>query len=191
VSGTRTVVGVSVASWAAHPGFCSRGRARRLVVRLVRALGWDEVERVALATGLDEALPVSHGHARIGGSLSSKKKPPTQGSRGHVAVAARAVRRNSRRPEHTTFSLDGLGRDTCSTWSEAAANRGSPVVVVVVGAGVYGTCCAAKLFRVSKKRGSRLTLDCSLVPQHVQNLPNRPCGSRRHTSLSGSGLAVI
>jgi choline dehydrogenase-like flavoprotein len=71
----------------------------------------------------------------------------------------------------TTFSIDALGRYVCSTWDEATANGGAPFAAVVVGAGMYGAYCAAKIFR--RHPGKRvLLLDAGrfLVTEHVQNL---------------------
>lgn len=71
----------------------------------------------------------------------------------------------------TTFSIDALGRYTCSTWDEATGSGGAPFSAVVIGAGMYGAYCAAKLYR--KHPGKRiLLLDAGrfLVSEHVQNL---------------------
>jgi choline dehydrogenase-like flavoprotein len=71
----------------------------------------------------------------------------------------------------TTFSIDALGRYICSTWDEATANGGAPFDAVVVGAGMYGAYCAAKIFR--RQPGKRvLLLDAGrfMVSEHVQNL---------------------
>lgn len=71
----------------------------------------------------------------------------------------------------TSFSIDALGRYVCSTWDEATANGGAPFAAVVVGAGMYGAYCAAKIFR--RHPGKRvLLLDAGrfLVSEHVQNL---------------------
>lgn len=71
--------------------------------------------------------------------------------------------------QHTTFSVDALARYVCSTWDEATQNGGAPFSAIVVGAGMYGAYCAAKLFRKGKRV---LVLDagCFLVSEHVQNL---------------------
>jgi len=71
----------------------------------------------------------------------------------------------------TTFSLDALARYVCSTWDEATATGGAPFDAVVVGAGMYGAYCAAKVFR--RHPGKRvLLLDAGrfMVSEHVQNL---------------------
>ncbi len=73
--------------------------------------------------------------------------------------------------QDTTLSTDVFGRFVCSTWPEATANGGPPFSVVVVGAGMYGAYCAAKIFR--RRPGARvLLLDAGrfLVPEHIQNL---------------------
>jgi hypothetical protein len=49
--------------------------------------------------------------------------------------------------QNTTFAVDALGRYVCSTWDEATANGGAPFAAIVVGAGMYGAYCAAKMFR--------------------------------------------
>ena len=71
----------------------------------------------------------------------------------------------------TTFSIDALGRYVCSTWDEATGNGGAPFSAIVIGAGMYGAYCAAKIFR--RHPGKRvLLLDAGrfLVTEHVQNL---------------------
>ena len=40
--------------------------------------------------------------------------------------------------QHTSFSVDALGRFVCSTWDEATANGGAPFSAIVIGAGMYG-----------------------------------------------------
>lgn len=72
--------------------------------------------------------------------------------------------------QQTTFAVDALGRFTCSTWDEATGSGGSPFTAIVVGAGMYGAYCAAKIFR--RHPGARvLLLDAGrfLVSEHVQN----------------------
>lgn len=75
--------------------------------------------------------------------------------------------------QNTAFSIDALGRFVCSTWDEATLNGGPPFSVVVVGAGMYGAYCAAKIFRRSPT-ARVLLLDAGrfLVSEHVQNLAN-------------------
>jgi hypothetical protein len=73
--------------------------------------------------------------------------------------------------QNTTFAVDALGRYVCNTWDEATANGGAPFDAIVVGAGMYGAYCAAKIFR--RHPGKRvLLLDAGrfLVSEHVQNL---------------------
>jgi hypothetical protein len=73
--------------------------------------------------------------------------------------------------QETTFSIDALGRFVCSTWEEATQNGGPPFSAIVVGAGMYGAYCAAKIFRGNPGRRV-LLLDAGrfLVGEHVQNL---------------------
>jgi hypothetical protein len=73
--------------------------------------------------------------------------------------------------QETSFSVDVMGRHVCSTWQEATGSGGPPFAAVVVGAGLYGAYCAAKIYR--RHPGRRvLLLDAGrfLVPEHVQNL---------------------
>ena len=73
--------------------------------------------------------------------------------------------------QNTTFSVDALGRYVCSTWDEATANGGAPFSAIVVGAGMYGAYCAAKIFRRHpSKRVLLLDAGRFLVSEHVQNL---------------------
>ena len=56
-------------------------------------------------------------------------------------------------------------------WREATENSGPPFSVVVLGAGMYGAYCAAKLYREHpEKRVPVLDAGHYLVEQHVQNL---------------------
>jgi hypothetical protein len=73
--------------------------------------------------------------------------------------------------QDTTFSTDALGRHICSTWQEATNSGGPPFSAVVVGAGMYGAYCAAKLHR-QHPANRVLVLDAGrfLVAEHVQNL---------------------
>ena len=75
--------------------------------------------------------------------------------------------------QQTAFSVDALGRYTCSTWNEATLHGGPPPTAVVVGAGMYGAYCAAKLVRLDPT-ARVLLLDAGrfLVSEHVQNLAN-------------------
>jgi hypothetical protein len=51
--------------------------------------------------------------------------------------------------QHTTLSIDALGRFVCSTWEEATQSGGPPFSAIVVGAGMYGAYCAAKILRLN------------------------------------------
>lgn len=73
--------------------------------------------------------------------------------------------------QETSFSHDLLGRFVCNTWEEATQNGGPPFDAVVIGGGMYGAYCAAKIFR--RDVGKRiLLLDAGkfLLPEHMQNL---------------------
>lgn len=73
--------------------------------------------------------------------------------------------------QNTTFSIDALGRFVCSTWEEATDNGGAHFSAVVVGAGMYGAYCAAKIYREHPgKRVLLLDAGSFLVAEHVQNL---------------------
>lgn len=75
--------------------------------------------------------------------------------------------------QQTTFSHDALGRYICNTWEEATANPNFDAVVI--GSGMYGGYCAAKLFRAGETLGLRtLVLEAGsfLVSEHTQNLTN-------------------
>jgi choline dehydrogenase-like flavoprotein len=73
--------------------------------------------------------------------------------------------------QHTSLSVDAVGRHVCSTWQEATANGGPPFTTVVVGAGMYGAYLAAKLARLHPA-ARVLVLDAGpfLVAEHLQNL---------------------
>jgi choline dehydrogenase-like flavoprotein len=73
--------------------------------------------------------------------------------------------------QHTTLSIDALGRFVCSTWEEATQSGGPPFSAIVVGAGMYGAYCAAKIFRLNPgKRVLLLDAGRFMVTEHVQNL---------------------
>lgn len=73
--------------------------------------------------------------------------------------------------QSTAFAIDALGRYACSTWEEATMNGGAPFSAIVVGAGMYGGYCAAKLFRRHpSKRILLLDAGRFLISEHVQNL---------------------
>jgi len=79
--------------------------------------------------------------------------------------------------QRTTLSLDALGRFICNTWDEATSNP-DDFDVVVIGAGMYGGYCAAKIFELSRQALPKplrvLVLEAGpfLVPEHTQNLPS-------------------
>ena len=81
--------------------------------------------------------------------------------------------------QSTTFSADGVGRYICNTWEEVLAAQGShPFDIVILGSGMYGGYCAAKLFEFGEKldasvRPRVLVLESGpyLINQHVQNMP--------------------
>lgn len=75
--------------------------------------------------------------------------------------------------QETTFSHDVLGRYICSTWDEAIGNGGAQFDAIVLGAGMFGSYCAAKIYRkgaVGNKRVLILEAGAFLVSEHVQNL---------------------
>ena len=78
--------------------------------------------------------------------------------------------------QRTTFSLDVLGRFICNTWDEATVNPDFDAVVI--GAGMYGGYCTAKLFSESGVPGRTpirvLVLEAGpfLVHEHGQNIPD-------------------
>jgi choline dehydrogenase-like flavoprotein len=91
--------------------------------------------------------------------------------------------------QRTTLSIDGLGRYICNTWDEVVAAQVSlPFDVIIVGSGMYGGYCAAKLFEFGFSAPSPpprvLVLESGpfLITQHVQNLPR--LGSLDITVLS-------
>src|SRR2546423_2946243 len=77
--------------------------------------------------------------------------------------------------QETRLAIDAIGRYVCSTWDEATANGGAPFNAVVIGCGMYGGYCAAKLWRFGAFKQMRvLVLEAGpyLVSEHVQNLAN-------------------
>jgi len=73
--------------------------------------------------------------------------------------------------QDTAFSIDALGRFVCSTWQEATGSGGAPFAAVVLGGGMYGAYCAAKIYRSHpNKRVLLLDAGSFLVSEHVQNL---------------------
>ena len=103
--------------------------------------------------------------------------------------------------QHTTFAVDAVGRYVCSTWQEATANGGAPFSAVVIGAGMYGAYCAAKIFRrhptsassCSTPAGSSCRSTCRTLPGSDSTCHRR---SRRraiqawHASSSGGSPGV-
>ncbi len=74
--------------------------------------------------------------------------------------------------QRTSFSLDVLGRFVCSTFDEATTNPNFDVIVI--GAGMYGGYCAAKLYTESAAavRPLRVLVPEAgpfLVAEHSQN----------------------
>lgn len=79
--------------------------------------------------------------------------------------------------DQTPFTVDLIGRFVCNTWDEAVNAGGAPYDVVVIGAGMHGGYCAAKIYRFAKEAGKTpriLVLDAGsvLLTQHEQNYPN-------------------
>jgi choline dehydrogenase-like flavoprotein len=82
--------------------------------------------------------------------------------------------------ESTTFTRDVLGRYNNSTWDEATSNP-EGIDVVVLGGGMYGGYCAAKIYELARQefgdkfKGLRvLVLEAGphVVPEHGQDVPN-------------------
>lgn len=74
--------------------------------------------------------------------------------------------------QETTFSLDIFGRYICNTYDEAISNGGFPFDAVVIGAGMYGSYVAEKIYRQGQGSLRVLLLEAGdfLVSEHVQNL---------------------
>src|SRR6266436_5970018 len=74
--------------------------------------------------------------------------------------------------QETTFSLDVLGRYICNTYDEAVNNGGFPFDAIVIGAGMYGSYVAEKIYRQGRGNFRVLLLEAGsfLIPEHVQNL---------------------
>jgi choline dehydrogenase-like flavoprotein len=83
--------------------------------------------------------------------------------------------------QRTTFSLDVLGRFVCSTYDEATTNPDFDVVVI--GSGMYGAYCAAKIHAESAQTGRTalrvLVLEAGpfLVHERGQNIPDLGLGN--------------
>ena len=85
--------------------------------------------------------------------------------------------------QETKFSHDVLGRYVCNDWEEIQAARddgGFPFDAVVIGGGMFGAYCAAKLFWRGGGHALRvLVIDAGafLLGTHIQNFPRRLGGS--------------
>jgi len=73
--------------------------------------------------------------------------------------------------QQTSFSIDAIARNVCSTWEEATTNPNFDVVVI--GSGMFGGYCADKLYRLTKEKRT-LVLEAGgfLIAEHYQNLPD-------------------
>src|SRR5260370_6498632 len=74
--------------------------------------------------------------------------------------------------QETSFSLDVLGRYICNTYDEAVNNGGFPFDAIVIGAGMYGSYVAEKIYRQGRGNFRVLLLEAGsfLISEHVQNL---------------------
>jgi len=74
--------------------------------------------------------------------------------------------------QETSFSLDVFGRYICNTYDEAISNGGFLFDAVVIGAGMYGSYVAEKIYRQGQGNLRVLLLEAGgfLVSEHVQNL---------------------
>jgi hypothetical protein len=79
--------------------------------------------------------------------------------------------------QRTTFSIDAIARFVCNTWDEIqTAQQGGQFDVVVVGSGMYGAYCAAKLLEFTQQpspvRPRILVLESGpfFISEHFQNL---------------------
>jgi hypothetical protein len=77
--------------------------------------------------------------------------------------------------QETSFSVDAVARNVCSTWEEAMTNPAFDHIVI--GSGMYGAYCANKLFRNPKakakaKRTLLLEAGAFLIAEHFQDLPD-------------------
>jgi choline dehydrogenase-like flavoprotein len=83
--------------------------------------------------------------------------------------------------QRTSFALDVLGRFVCSTYDEATSNPDFDVVVI--GSGMYGAYCAAKIYSESAQSGRTplrvLVLEAGpfLLHEHGQNIPDLGLGN--------------
>lgn len=91
-------------------------------------------------------------------------------------VSNRAFPQGEPDVQRTSLSLDVMGRFICNTLSEATVN--SDFDVVVIGSGMYGAYCAAKIYRDSRAMGGKplriLVFEAGpfLVHEHGQNIPD-------------------
>lgn len=77
--------------------------------------------------------------------------------------------------QRTTLGLDVLSRFVCNTWEEATANGTRQFDAVIIGAGMFGSYCAEKIYALGEGSGLKvLVLKAGpfVIPTHVQNLPN-------------------
>lgn len=77
--------------------------------------------------------------------------------------------------QHTTLSIDVLGRYVCNTWNEATAGGTRRCDAIVIGAGMFGGYAAEKVYRWGAANNLKvLVLEAGpfLVPTHLQNLPD-------------------
>ncbi|WP_291992896.1 family 16 glycoside hydrolase [Candidatus Accumulibacter sp. ACC003] len=97
--------------------------------------------------------------------------------------------------ESTTFTRDVLGRYHNNTWDEATSSP-EGIDVVVLGAGMYGGYCAAKIYDLTERKfGNKLkalrvlVLEAGpfLIPEHAQNLPNLGLNVPGGTEYVGAG----
>src|SRR6266566_4962697 len=74
--------------------------------------------------------------------------------------------------QESAFSIDVLGRYICNTYDEAINNGGFPFDAIVIGAGMYGSYVAEKIYRQGQGNLRVLLLEAGsfLVSEHVQNL---------------------
>jgi hypothetical protein len=85
--------------------------------------------------------------------------------------------------QQTDFGYDVVSRYICNNWAEISAAQGSgayPFDVVVIGAGMFGSYCAEKLYRHGARSALRiLLLDAGafLLQSHIQNLPQQLGGT--------------
>jgi hypothetical protein len=85
--------------------------------------------------------------------------------------------------QDTKFSHDVLGRYVCNDWDEiqvALSDGGFPFDAVVIGGGMFGAYCAAKLYWRGGGQALRVLLidaGAFLLSTHIQNVPRRLGGS--------------